>query len=101
MTIAQDRDGSVQVASHFTLTTTGSRWTTRYTMYSGGVLTLEYDFVPGSSLLPEIPRLGVSLTLPEAFDRVSWYGRGPWENYWDRKTGAPVGRYEAAVEDLY
>jgi beta-galactosidase len=30
---------------------------------------------------------------------VTWYGRGPHENYWDRQTSAPVGRYESTVGD--
>ena len=32
---------------------------------------------------------------------MAWYGRGFHENYWDRKTGAPVGVYAAKVIDLY
>ncbi|MDH4046310.1 MAG: beta-galactosidase small subunit, partial [Gemmatimonadota bacterium] len=36
-----------------------------------------------------------------AFDQVRWFGRGPHESYWDRKTGARVGLYEAEAADLY
>ena len=32
---------------------------------------------------------------------MTWYGRGPHESYWDRKSGARVGRYEGAVLDQY
>jgi len=45
-----------------------------------------------SASLPELPRVGMSLILPGAFDHDEWLGRGPFENYWDRKTGAQVGR---------
>lgn len=43
--------------------------------------------------LPELPRVGLKLALPAAFDRIVWYGRGPFENYRDRKTAAFVGLY--------
>jgi len=43
----------------------------------------------------------MTMTLPVEFDNVVWYGRGPHESYWDRKTGAAVGVYSADVTDLY
>ena len=55
----------------------------------------------GGEDLPEMPRFGMSLTLPEKLDRVQWYGRGPHESYWDRRTGAAVGRWATAVDSLY
>ena len=45
---------------------------------------------PGAKL-PEMPRIGLKLALPGGFGKVQWYGRGPFENYWDRKTAAFVG----------
>ena len=46
--------------------------------------------MPGRADLPELPRFGMRMTLPAAFDTVTWFGRGPHENYWDRQTGAPT-----------
>ena len=51
--------------------------------------------------LPELPRLGFCATLPEQYDNVKWYGRGPWENYPDRLTSCPVGWYENKVGATY
>jgi beta-galactosidase len=42
----------------------------------------------------------MQLEIPAQFERMTWYGRGPHENYWDRKTGAAVGIYEGRVDDL-
>ena len=50
--------------------------------------------------LPDIPRAGMQLVLPEQYRFMSWFGRGPQENYQDRQTGALVGLYQGAVEDL-
>ncbi len=46
---------------------------------------------------PDLPRLGIQFAIPRSYDRVAWYGRGPHENYWDRQTSAPIGRYESTV----
>ncbi|MEC3908492.1 glycoside hydrolase family 2 TIM barrel-domain containing protein [Tamlana sp. 2201CG12-4] len=54
-----------------------------------------------SKELPELPKFGTLFVMPEAFDQVEWYGRGPYENYWDRKDASFMGRYKASVKDLY
>ena len=51
--------------------------------------------------LPEMPRFGMRFTLAEGFENVSYYGRGPIENYSDRKTGQFIGRYDTTVSDMY
>jgi len=43
----------------------------------------------------------MTMSLPAAFVNMAWYGRGPHESYWDRKTGAPVGVYRGKVMDQY
>lgn len=43
----------------------------------------------------------MTLTLPRALDRVDWLGRGPHENYADRKSGAAIGHYAGLVDDLF
>ena len=47
--------------------------------------------------LPEIPRIGIKLSLNSSFNQVKWFGRGPHESYWDRKQSAPIGIYEGSV----
>lgn len=39
--------------------------------------------------------------LDSSLDTVSWYGRGPHENYWDRKSGAPLGLYTGKVSEQF
>ncbi len=49
----------------------------------------------------EIPRIGVRFRVPVAMDNVSWFGRGPEENYADRYRGTTVGLYTATAWELY
>jgi beta-galactosidase len=83
--------------------------------FGGGVAqTLAYDIggdgriavtgkltVPAGSKLPELPRVGLKLAVPAAFDRVLWYGRGPFESYRDRKTAAFVGLHETTAGEPF
>ena len=52
--------------------------------------------------LPELlPRIGFTTSVANDFDRITWYGRGPEENYPDRKTGYQVGVWTKTVKDMY
>lgn len=48
--------------------------------------------------LADLPRIGVRLALPGRFDQVRWYGRGPHENYPDRKASAMLGIWEGSPD---
>lgn len=72
---------------------------TTYTVYGSGDVIVENTFMPGNGELPELPRSGMQMALRGEFEHLTWYGRGPHENYWDRKTGAAFGVYSATVEE--
>lgn len=48
-----------------------------------------------------LPRLGWEMLVPKEFGQTEWYGRGPLENYADRKSGSFVGRYSLPVKDMF
>jgi beta-galactosidase len=48
-----------------------------------------------------VPRIGVKLNVPEEFNMVKWYGKGPFETYPDRKTGAKTAWYELPADSFY
>ncbi len=75
----------------------GGRITFR--VFTSGDVIVQFLLSPGDTPLPEIPRVGMVMTLPARFDTLEWYGRGPQESYQDRKSGAAVGRYRGAVLD--
>lgn len=49
--------------------------------------------------LADLGRVGVEFELPAAFDRVRWFGRGPGENYPDRKRGSMLGVWESGIDE--
>ena len=48
-----------------------------------------------------LARIGVRMLLDKKLDRMSFFGRGPFENYSDRKSAAEVGLYELGVNEQY
>jgi beta-galactosidase len=75
-------------------------------------LTANYSFFPDSRIdvqldlalednFPPLARVGMQFALPSNYDRITWYGRGPFENYQDRKESAQVGLYSGSVEDQH
>ena len=47
-----------------------------------------------------LARTGVRMKLDKAFENCAWYGRGPRENYSDRKSASDVGYWRSAVADM-
>lgn len=72
-----------------------------YVIRPEGAVKVTMSFTPSDKELPEMPRLGMRMILPGSYDQMTWLGRGPHENYSDRKTGAAVGLYQASVWEQY
>ena len=75
-------------------------WETYYTVYGSGDIVVSARFKPGKTDLPKLPRLGMQMTLPAGFDRITWLGPGPQETYCDRKD-ARVGVYRGTVAEQF
>ena len=74
--------------------------TSVYTISSDGVIDLKTTFLP-QGVLPELPRLGLAFCLAPAYNTFTWYGRGPQDNYPDRKTSAATGLWKGTVAEQY
>ena len=79
---------------------TGMIHTATFTVFGNGSIDVTNQVEPYGNL-SNLPKLGVSLVLPKAFDDLAWLGRGPHESYVDRKRSADVGLYRGKVADQY
>ncbi len=77
-----------------------ANWETAYTFSNDGRLHVLNHFVRNDGT-PITPRVGMNVELIRELDKVQWYGRGPFENYSDRKQAANVSRYKNVVADHY
>ena len=75
--------------------------TYEYVIHSNGTIEIAHNLKPEGKMPLWFPRVGLTLTVSDALNHVEWYGRGPQENYPDRKTGYRTGIYANTVERLY
>lgn len=92
---------AVQVEVSYALDSLHSTWQTLYTVMGNGMVKVDNLLVTTGDDVPLIPRMGMKMHLPAAHAQVTYFGRGPWENYADRKASAFVGRYKTSVSDMY
>lgn len=76
-------------------------YSTVYTILGSADVIISNSFEKLSEKVPEMPRMGMQMQLPPEFMNLKWFGRGPHENYADRKTSADVGLYESTAADQY
>lgn len=96
--VKQLNPGQIRIAVDAKLLTVKSSYKIVYTVYGNGDIVVQSRLRPGEGL-PQIPRLGMQMAIPAIYDNMQWYGRGPHETYWDRKSSAAVGVYSATVEE--
>ncbi len=72
-----------------------------WTFFSDGTIELEQEIIPHGTMPDMLQKIGLQFHLPKQFSNVEWYGRGPFENYPDRKTGAKVGHYFSNADEMF
>lgn len=72
-----------------------------YTIDGRGSITARNSFHALRGSYPNLFRVGNHLVLPGDFSVIQWYGRGPGESYWDRKSSTLVGMYEGPIGAQY
>ena len=83
-------------------TTTDGSITLNYRLQpqADGSLDLRVSFLPQGQL-PTLPCLGVTLALPRDLRRLSYFGRGPWDDYPDRHASTIISLWESTVDEQY
>ncbi len=74
----------------------GFEHTADYAVFGNGAIGVANRVVPRGRA-PILPKLGILCILPRDFQDFTWLGRGPWENYVDRKRAADVGLWHGTV----
>jgi len=72
-----------------------------WTILADGTINLEQEIIPHGLMPDMLQRIGLQFELPKAFHNVAWYGRGPFETYPDRKTGAKIGLYQSNADEMF
>ena len=70
-----------------------------YTIINERTIQVDVDYQPTSTDKPVMPKFGMRMRLPADYTNITYYGRGPWENYPDRKRSAFLGRYQMPLAE--
>lgn len=70
-----------------------------YTIAKNGGIKIDYD-LNATSALPNIPKIGLQGGIANDFQNITFYGKGPQENYIDRAFGFDAGIYQMKLDDF-
>ncbi len=98
-----EKDSEKHVVAVYDMPSVDAVLTMTYTLTAAGELVVSEDMKVNKDAKhkPELMRFGMQIVMPGEFGRLTYYGKGPGENYADRHDGDRLGRYDAAVADQY
>jgi len=94
-----ENKGIAKILSNYSLINDSASVQVIYSVNGDGVLKVDYALTckPG---LPNIPKVGMQGGIERRFDNITWYGKGPMENYIDRAYGFDAGIYSQNIFDF-
>ena len=99
---AEKTDGLVKVTAAYSVPAVSARLTMTYTINNAGTVKVEEKLTADKNAkVSPMFRFGVQMPMPESFDRIEYYGRGPVENYVDRTQAADLGVYSQTVAEQF
>ncbi|QTD38877.1 DUF4981 domain-containing protein [Polaribacter batillariae] len=90
----------VLVTITYNLPGVNTTFTSTYSVLENGVVKID-NTLNSSEYKGDIPRIGMRMQVQKEFDNLTYFGRGPWENYQDRKASAFVDLYNSKVSEQY
>jgi len=101
VTVGNKNEKGLPVKIEWVLTDIQVPYTMEYLIRNDGSLVVTGSIDLNGTRLPELPRFGMRIELNQPYDNLSYYGRGPQENYIDRCSGSFIGCYDDKVENQY
>ncbi|WP_339607561.1 glycoside hydrolase family 2 TIM barrel-domain containing protein [uncultured Roseivirga sp.] len=90
----------IQLQITYVLPGVNTHYKSFYTISGNGLIHIANEMEP-TEYKADMPRMGMRMQLPKAYNNLTYYGRGPWENYQDRKASAFVDVYSSTVSAQY
>lgn len=99
--VAEQTEEGLAIQVQYQLNGINVPYTIDYFILNSGAVRITASIDMTGRELPELPRFGMRMELPPGFNQLSYYGRGPWENYSDRNTSSFVGLYTDSVQNQF
>jgi len=101
ISVSQPKQNEIVINVEGSLAVGESKWNAEYSIYGDGTVKVSQKLTPIGDVPLYIPKVGAEMQIPKEYDKISWYGRGPWENYVDRLSGANVGVYSEMLNNFW
>jgi beta-galactosidase len=95
-----DNQHAAQFAQRTAVWRNVSDVTVKYTVINERSILVDVDYHPTEDAKPIMPKFGMRMRIPASFTNINYYGRGPWENYPDRKRSAFLGHYKMPLSEF-
>jgi beta-galactosidase len=100
LSVDQPDTNLVEISVRYFLPGVDTYFNSLYTINGKGVIRIDNELEP-TEYRADIPRIGMRMQIPEEFNMLNYFGRGPWENYVDRKASAFLKQYGSAASKEY
>jgi len=97
---SKNDNNSVAINIIYNLPGVETTFNSYYSINGDGIIHIE-NTLNETTYKGDIPRIGMRMQLQKKYDSMHYYGRGPWENYQDRKASAFIDVYSSKVKDQY
>lgn len=96
-------EGNAMIKAHYSLPELDAKLELSYEINGEGKMKVTQKMITSENKegKPMLPRFGLQLPFARLFDQVEYYGRGPVENYADRKTSEFIGKYKQTVSEQF
>ena len=101
VTIGEKNEKGLSVRVDWVLSDIQVPYMMEYLIRDNGTIIVTGSIDLTGTKLPELPRFGMRMELHQPYENLTYYGRGPLENYIDRYSSSFIGRYENKVENQF
>lgn len=99
MLVRNNSHGTVEIESNYMLINDSATVKILYSVNGSGIVKVSYNIVANPAL-PNIPKVGMRCGIKNDYRHITWYGRGPLENYIDRREGFDTGVFSMDIESF-
>lgn len=100
-TVTKINAGEIQIKFEKNIVDGDASHQQTFTIYGDGSIKVDNEFTALKGKHPLLLRAGNDLVINKSFSSINWYGRGPGENYWDRKANTFIGQFKQSVDAQY
>jgi beta-galactosidase len=99
--ILNNNEDSLVILVNYLLTDINAAYSLKYIVNADASVTVEANINLAGTQLQEMPRFGMRMELQKEYQNLTYYGRGPYENYADRNTASFLGVYNSTAKEQF